>query len=312
VLLLPLALAAGAMLSRRRARRTSVQLGRREAALLGRRSFRRTRAACAALSVLLLGVAWLRPVVLGEAERLGPDVVFCVDTSRSMAAADLVPSRFAAMLKELDTCLQQATAARAAVVAFAAEARLVVPLTGDLEAASWLAHELVPGTLGRGGSDLGRAIEAARALLQRSGSIGEIVLLTDGEDFGGGAAAAAAAALADGHRVHTVGFGSVGGSKIVVGEAGDGVFLRDGNGDEIVTRLDAIALAAVATAGGGAFVHASQSGALRALYRDELHRRTTALQLARGDAVLVPQYQWPLLAALLFWMLRWCLPERRR
>lgn len=305
------ALALGAWATRRAERRMRATFGRRAAAVLGRPVHRRTRAGLAALAAACAGLAALGPVAVGDGEPLGPDLVYCVDVSRSMAAADAPPSRFGAALAQLAACQQQALGARTGLVAYAGDARLVVPLTADRDALVWLARELQPGTLGRGGSDPGRAIEVAANALARAGGGGDIVLLSDGEDFVGRGTAAAAAAFAAGHRVHCVGFGEEGGSKIVVGERGDGTFLRDANGDDVITRLAIDELQATAGAGGGRCVRAGGDG-LPALYRADLQPHAASARLARGEVAMVQHFQWPLLAALLLWMLRACLPERRR
>lgn len=305
------ALGLGALASRRSERRAAAAYGRRVAAVLGRPGRRRTRGALACAAVACAAVAAFGPVAVGDDEPLGPDLVYCIDVSRSMAAADLPPSRFGAALAQLAACQQLALGARTGLVAYAGDARLIVPLTADRDAVTWLARELQPGTLGRGGSDPGRAIEVAQRALERAGGGGDIVLLADGEDFAGRGAVAAAAALAGGHRVHCVGFGQDGGSKIVVGERGDSTFLRDANGDDVITRLAADELAAIARAGGGSFVRAGTDG-LVSLYRDDLQPHAAAARLSRGEVATVPRFQWPLLLALLFWMLRACLPERSR
>lgn len=291
----------------------SADLGRREHALIGRPAYRSARAGLALGAVTLIALALLRPVAPGREAQLAPDVVLCVDVSRSMGAADVAPTRFEAMRQQVKVLLEGALGSRFALVAFAGDARVLAPLTGDRDAVAWLLDELEPGAVGRGGSDLGAALAAGRAALDRVGAVGDLVLLTDGEDFGEAATRAAASARAAGHRVHALGYGGAGGSKIVVeDERGQQAYLKDAAGVDVVTRLDAAGLASVAAAGGGSLWRGREPDALMARWRGELLPLATQRRLAAGDADVVQRFAWPLLAAVLAWMLRMCLPERRR
>jgi hypothetical protein len=136
-------------------------------------------------------------------------------------------------------------------------------------------------------------------------------VLGDGEDFAGRGADAAARARAAGWPVHALGCGSDAGSKIVVADERGETFLRDGDGADVVTRLERDALQALAAAGGGTFAVVAP-GALRALHERELLPSARADALRAGRIARVQLAHWPLLAAFCLWMLRSCLPERRR
>ncbi|MCK5942222.1 MAG: VWA domain-containing protein [Planctomycetes bacterium] len=299
-------------LRRRHARALAAELGPREAALLGRRTWGRTRATLAVAAVAAIGLALLRPVSPGREAQLAPDVVLCVDVSRSMHADDVAPSRFALLREQVRALLDGAVGSRFALVAFAGDAHVVAPLTADRDAVAWLLDELAPGAVGRGGTDLGAAVDAAVAAFERVQTSGEVLLLTDGEDFGEVGARAAAAAAARGHRVHCVGYGSTAGSKIVVERDGEQAFLVDAAGNDVVTRLDVASLTALAEAGDGALWRDDARDALLRRWRDELVPFAARRRLAAGEADVVQRFAWPLLVGLLLWMLRLCLPERRR
>jgi Ca-activated chloride channel homolog len=286
--------------------------GRRHERLLGRRVHQRRRGTLALFGVLLAALSALEPAAPGAAAALAPDVVFVVDVSRSMLAADVAPSRFAAAQSAVRGAVERAVGARIGLVAFAGEAVLVAPLTEDGHALGWLLEELAPGFVDRGGTDVAAAIEVAAAALGRARAIGEIVVLTDGEDFGDGAERAAAAALAAGHRVHAIGIGSAAGSKITIGAPGEQRFLRDAAGNDVVTRLDRQGLAAIASAGGGSASFAPAAEALASLYDGDLAPAAARRKLAAGGDAVVPRWPWLLSLALACFMLRACLPERRR
>ncbi|MFT4515649.1 MAG: Ca-activated chloride channel family protein, partial [Planctomycetota bacterium] len=203
---------------------------------------------------------------------------------------------------------------RYALLAFAGDVQAVAPLTADREAIQWLLDELAPGAIasGAGGTNLGAAIEAAAERLERVGTQGELLLLTDGEDFAGTAEQAATVAAQNGHRVHCIGYGTTAGSKIVVELDGEQSFLQDLAGQDVITRLDVESLATVSAAGSGTFVHDQAPSALVDLWRDTLVPYAAKRHLAASATDVVQRFTWPLLAGVLLMMLRMCLPERRR
>lgn len=264
-----------------------------------------------AVALLLVGVALLQPAVPGDEGEGGADVVLCVDASWSMACRDETPSRLGAVQAAVDELAAALGRSRLGLCVFAGDAELRAPLTADGAAVAAMVGGLVAGTHGLGGSDPGAAILCALALLERTQRPGSIVLLSDGEDFAGNGPAAAARAAAAGHVVHCLGVGDPAGSKIAVVVDGREVFLRSGDGAEVVSRLEVGNLRAIAAAGGGRFARLSP-GSLRELHDEELlpSARAAALRAGRVAAVHLPAV--PLLLALLLWMLRACLREWSR
>jgi hypothetical protein len=310
LVLLGLAVSLGWWLERQRSRFVARQLGAREGGLVGRPSGAFVRAGLGAGAVFACGLALLRPVGAGSDGQDGADVVVCVDVSWSMAARDNQPSRLQAVQHALATWLSTAGASRVALLAFAGEAQLLVPLTLDHAAVEAMAQQLWPGAHGSAGTDPGAAIGLAVRTLQPAGR-GAIVLCSDGEDQVGGGVAAAATAAAAGFPVHVVACGDEAGSKIPVqGERGE-QFLRSVDGEEIVSRCERERLLAVAAAGGGLYAAVGPRTLL------DLHEHTwlpAARTAALHAGVLAPVglQAWPLCLAFLLWMLRACWPERRR
>ncbi|MBX3463778.1 MAG: VWA domain-containing protein [Planctomycetes bacterium] len=311
---LVLGLGAGVACTRRAQRRLEAALGPRAEALAGRPAHGALRGLAAVLAAGLGGVVLLQPAWgLAGGVPAGADVILCLDASRSMAARDVLPSRWQAAQRQIAALADGALGARLGLVVFAGEARLAVPLTGDVAAVAELAAALAPGAVERGGTDPGAAIDLALQALQRSGATrGSIVVLGDGEDFAGDGPAAAARARAAGAVVHCLGFGREAASKIVVETAAGQEFLRAANGQDVLTRLERAQLDAVARAGGGRSAVAAADGDLRRWFREEMAPRAVAAAVHAGAAEPAHGYAAFLCAAILCWMLRTCLPERRR
>ena len=151
----------------------------------------------AALAAMIVGVA--RPHATVSVRREEATIVLAIDTSRSMSATDVRPTRLDAARAAARVFLARVPEKfRVGVVAFATRAVVAVPPTQDRALVSQALDSLRPGE--------GTAIGDAVALSLRLGSAGEasgqapppraIVVLSDGARDGGRIAPAAAAAQA--------------------------------------------------------------------------------------------------------------------
>ena len=254
-------------------------------------------------------------------EPRGADIVLALDVSRSMEAREGGRSRLERARGEIASLSERAAGDRLALVLFAGEAKVAVPLTADGGGLARVAAEAEPSSVGRGGTDLGAALEAALGALgggRREGEGGDaafVVLLTDGEDLEGRGLRAAEACGRAGVTVHGLGFGSPRGAKIPLGPggpAGHG-FRRDREGRDIVTSMDPSGLRALAAAAGGVFVAGGAAeGALPALYEQRILPAARA-RFAEGERrSRVPRFPWPLGGALLLWTVELCWFDPRR
>jgi hypothetical protein len=90
------------------------------------------------------------------------------------------------------------------------------------------------------------------------------------------------------------------GSKITIEADGKQSFLLDKQNKEVVSRMDAAGLRAVAEASGGEFVRADAMPLpLRELYRKRLLPMQKRAFESGEDKVQIPRYQWALLPMLL-------------
>lgn len=198
-----------------------------------------------------------------KVRREGIDLLIALDTSNSMLARDIKPSRLErAKLAVLDL-LSLLEGDRIGLVAFAGTAFLYCPLTLDYGAFIEALRAVQAGIIPRGGTSLARAIEkATEGFAGRQGRRAALVLITDGEDHEGDARQAAARAAEMGIRIFVVGMGTEEGELIPLpGKEGEGGFLKDREGKVVKTRLGRETLEKVAEAGGGVYVQASEGAA---------------------------------------------------
>jgi Ca-activated chloride channel family protein len=260
--------------ARRRARRRLAKFGRPEAlaALLPeRRLLRRFLAGLAAslgLTGLGLGMAGPRWGAAEEhATATGRDLVAVLDLSRSMLAEDALPNRAERgrrALLELADAAGQRGGNRLGLVVFASRAKLLCPLTQDLDHFREVLRDLdvkyppsdtrTAGPKAASGTRIGDGVRlAVGALDGRRPGCQDVLLLSDGDDPAGdeewqlGMRAAQQAGVA----VFTVGLGDPAHDSRIPGPDSAG-FLRF-KGEEVTTRLQEEPLETLARLTGGRY-----------------------------------------------------------
>src|SRR5262249_10654156 len=146
----------------------------------------------------------------------GLDLCIAIDTSRSMLATDLAPTRMQVAKREIRRLLEHPGANRIALIAFAGGAVLECPLTDDYAAAGLLLDVIDENLVPSQGTAIAAAINLAREkVLNANQGDKVLILLTDGEDTtGADVVAAARDAAKAGIRIYPIGIGSSGGSPI--------------------------------------------------------------------------------------------------
>ena len=193
--------------------------GREMRAWLGRDPARGARPARAlALSLAAVGLAFALRAALTTPEQLsgaGADVVIAIDVSQSMDVADVAPSRLRRALRTAERVVERAQGERLALVVFAGEAFIALPLTQDRDAVLTYLRALDSDVISVRGTELGRALsEAGRTFDPRSSRPRTLLLLTDGEDFGAPPESQIGELHALGVRVVAVGYGTPEGGPV--------------------------------------------------------------------------------------------------
>jgi Ca-activated chloride channel family protein len=213
------------------------------------------------LAALGLGLALARPrwgAKAETAEREGSDVVILLDTSASMRAADITPSRFVLAREAASSLLSRLNGDRFALVAVEGEAQTLVPLTLDASAVGLFLDALEPGVGSRPGTSLASGLAAAIELFPGGLTSGRsCVLVSDGEDLEGGVDDAVAKAKAEGIRIHTVLVGAPSGKGAPVPDvdvAGRVTgYKTDESGSPVLSKPNAAVMRKIAAQTGGTF-----------------------------------------------------------
>lgn len=251
-------LLAASRLSRRRAELVSPALAARSG-LMPSRAGAIGRPLLVAAAILGVGVALARPrwgFEKEEAHRKGTDVVVVLDTSASMRAADVTPSRFVLARQAALSLLSRLPEDRVALVACEGDAQVLVPLTLDGAAAALFLEALEPGVGTIPGTSLAAGIQAAAELFPAgpSGSR-QCVVISDGEDLEGGVDDAAAKAKKEGIVVHTVLVGAEKGAPVPEYDVAGRMtgYKVDASGAPVLSHANADLLRKLAAGTGGSF-----------------------------------------------------------
>lgn len=265
----------------------------------------------------LLVVSFARPQ-LGyrweEVHRRGVDLLFAVDTSRSMLTRDMKPNRLERAKLAVRDLVERFPDDRVGLVAFAGTAFLQTPLTLDHAIFEQSLDALDTSVIPLGGTNVSSAIEVANKALSDEQHKKVLVLLTDGEDLQGDALAAAEKARKAGLVIYAVGVGTPRGELVPVASSdGQTQFVRDEQGGLVTSRLDEALLRRIAQATGGVYRPLGESGmGLESLYKEDLSALPQSDLSARSQKVPIERYQWPLGAALLLLGIEPLVGERRR
>lgn len=175
-------------------------------------SRRRAKAALLLSAMVLLVLGMTDPrwgVHFEDVQRRGIDIMFVLDVSRSMLAADIAPNRLGRAKQYIGDTLEVLGGDRVGLVTFAGNAVLTCPLTVNYGSFRMALDEVSTRSSTRGGSLLGDAIRmAAESFVDKIKEHKVIIVLSDGEDQESYPVEAAKKAHDDlGIKVFTVGLG---------------------------------------------------------------------------------------------------------
>jgi Ca-activated chloride channel homolog len=265
---------------------------------------RRAKQILFVLGVFSLFVALARPQAgyeWQETHRKGLELLFAVDTSKSMLARDVKPDRLSRAKLAVHDLVDKLDGDAVGLVAFAGNAFLQCPMTLDYDAFRESLDAIDTKVIPRGGTDIAAAIREADAVFKtRTAAEKILVLITDGEDLGGAGIAAAKEAANNGVKIFAVGIGSATGELVPVpSENGGTDFVRDASGQLVRSHLDEATLKQITGATGGLYQPLGQQGeGLQKIYKQGLASFTRHDLNSRQAKVPLEQFHWALLAAL--------------
>jgi Ca-activated chloride channel family protein len=249
--------------------------------------------------------AVMRPQVRGETETVSSmqataDVMFVLDTSRSMLAEDAAPNRLARAKAEIAQLVGKLDGHRVGLIAFAGRAAAMCPLTPDHSFFTTVLSTVDTRSAGRGGSRVGEAIKTAVRGFPASPGAKLIVLITDGDDQDPYSEDAAKLARDAGIKVVAIGLGSETGSEITLTDPATGAktkLMHDGK--PVISKLDGDRLRKIALVTEGAYIPAGTSAVdLESIMKTHVAPMVSAAVASAQRVIPAERYTWLVLAAL--------------
>jgi len=189
------------------------------------------------------------------------DIVFLLDTSPSMRAQDIPPSRLERALEVIGGFAHKKLPDdRLALVSFAEASLILSYLTEDPNNILYYLDYMRSDTTASFGTNIGRALKNSLTVITKELEVRPqaaryhrvFILLSDGEDHGSELEAALTQVKRTGIKVHTIGIGSQEGAPIPIArENGTVRYLEDDQGTQIISRFDEATLRRVAEQTGG-------------------------------------------------------------
>lgn len=201
---------------------------------------------------------------LETVKRQGVEIMVCLDVSNSMLAEDVSPNRLDKAKQMLSKLTDGFKDDKMGLIVFAGDAFTQLPITSDYISAKMFLSSINPSMVSTQGTAIGSAINLAmRSFTPSETSDKTIILITDGENHEGDAVKAAAAAAEKNIHVNIVGMGDPKGSPIPVGANN---YMKDKDGNVVITKLSEEMSQEIAAAGHGMYVRADNTNsALKAL-----------------------------------------------
>jgi Ca-activated chloride channel family protein len=258
------------------------------------------------VSMLAAIGAAMRPQVPGETDivttsRASADVIFVLDTSRSMLANDTPPTRFTRAKAEIGQLVDRLEGHRVGLVAFAGRAVPACPLTPDHSFFRTALATVDTRSAGRGGTKIGEAIKVALRSFPSGPGAKLIVLITDGDDQDPYSEEAAKAARDAGVKIVAVGLGSEAGSQITLTDPRTGAkttLMHEGK--PVISKLNGEQLRKVALITEGAYIPAGTSAIdLDSIMESHVQPIVRAATEAAVRRIPAERFQWFVLLSLL-------------
>lgn len=248
-----------------------------------------------------------------DLKRQGIDLMIAVDTSRSMLADDLKPNRLERARREVKDLLRLVRGDRVGLVAFSGSAFVLCPLTLDYSTVRMLTNDLSSTSAARGGTNLAAAInKSIQAFKSGPGKYKVLLLITDGENLTGDYEAAVKRARKEGIKIFAIGIGDKAGVPIKLKTERGTSYLKDREGNIVVSKLNEKVLQRISLATGGAYHRATPQGLeLERIYTDRIARLAKKELKSRRRKIFEDRFQWPLALGLILLWLESALGEKR-
>ena len=194
------------------------------------------------ISLLLISIGLVNPKIgtqLKTVKREGVDIVFAIDVSKSMLAEDIAPSRLEKAKRLASEIINNLESDRVGIIAYAATAIPVLPITSDYSTARMFLQSLNSDMLSSQGTAVNQAINLSEDFFDDENQTNRVLcLLSDGEDHEFSDQDFSDVTEGNGITIFSIGLGSNKGAPIPI--RSNGViesYKKNQEGDVVITKL---------------------------------------------------------------------------
>jgi Ca-activated chloride channel family protein len=195
-----------------------------------------------------------------EVKKQGVEVIIALDVSNSMMAEDIQPNRLVRAKQAISRLVDNLDNDRIGLIVFAGDAYTQIPVTTDYVSAKMFLSTITPDMVPKQGTAIGAAIHLGiRSFSPGEGKSKAMIIITDGENHEDDPVAAAEEASKAGIVIHTIGIGSPQGVPVPLTTGGRQDYLKDNEGNTVITKLEEETLKKISAETGGTYIRASSS-----------------------------------------------------
>ena len=268
------------------------------------------------LFILFSTIALVNPKIgteLKTVKREGVDIVFALDVSKSMLAEDIAPNRLEKAKRIVSEIINTLNNDRVGVIAYAATALPILPITDDYSTAKTFLQSLNTDMLSSQGTAIIQSINLAQKFYDDEDQTNRVLcILSDGEDHEVERQNLLELAEQSGITIITIGLGSVKGAPIPIKENNIvKSYKKDENGDVVVTKLNTQLLNTIANSSSGIYIE----GINTKLVVEEISKRLKEMDKKEFESkqfvAYKDQFQWFISFAILFLSLELLVFEKK-
>ena len=195
-----------------------------------------------------------------DVKKQGVEVIIALDVSNSMLAEDIQPDRLTRAKQAISRLVDDLDTDKIGLIVFAGDAYVQIPITTDYVSAKMFLSTISPSMVPKQGTAIGSAISLGmRSFSPGEGKSKAMIIITDGENHEDDPVKEAEEAAKAGIVIHTVGIGSTEGVPIPVMIGGKRDYMKDADGNTVITKLDEDILKKIALSTNGNYVRANNS-----------------------------------------------------
>jgi Ca-activated chloride channel family protein len=195
-----------------------------------------------------------------DVKKQGVEVLIALDVSNSMLSEDIQPDRLTRAKQAISRLVDNLDNDKIGLIVFAGDAYTQIPITTDYVSAKMFLSTIGPDMVPKQGTAIGAAINLGmKSFSPGEGKSKAIIIITDGENHEDNPVSAAEEAAKAGIVIHTIGIGSTEGVPVPVNVNGRKEYLKDVDGNTVISKLDEEILKKIAMSTEGSYVRASNT-----------------------------------------------------